>query len=192
MVLFVRTDLEVKTVPQLKNIAKTLQLKGVSKLKKAEMINAILNNAKNKTPVDVVVVSPMKAKANRATPKKTTSPKAKRAKKINVAKILGNVPKALPRPIVIENLGPVKKPKATPKRMKKLAQPIVIQTLGRSPSMSRVMSPPRTLAQPIVVTRLGSVRKSLPKKKSPAKKRTVRKSSPKKKTIRKKKSSTVY
>jgi hypothetical protein len=189
----------------LKNIAKTLQLKGVSKLKKAEMINAILNNAKNKTPVDVVVVSPKKAKAKRATPKKTKSPKAKRAtpkktkspkakraKKINVAKILGNVPKALPRPIVIENLGPVKKPKATPKRMKKLAQPIVIQTLGRSPSMSRVMSPPRTLAQPIVVTRLGSVRKSLPKKKSPAKKRTVRKSSPKKKTIRKKKSSTVY
>jgi len=142
MPVLTKEYLESKLVPDLKKIAKKIGIKNYSKLNKKDLIKIISNNEFNKS--QELEMSP-KAKSPKAKSPKAKSPKAK-SPKAKTDGILDKIkeffspskkvskPKKLKKPILIEELNPVAKPKKQVSKKvskpKKLKKPILIEELN--------------------------------------------------------------
>lgn len=123
MVKYAISELKEKPVADLRIIAKKVCGTGVSKMKKADLISHITNNAEiKKTPKK----SPSKSKSPRASPKKA-APKRRRVAKKSPSK------SASPR---------ASSPRASPKRKRVVRRPRKVPTI-QSSSSTLIMSPPK-------------------------------------------------
>jgi len=116
MPVLTKEYLESKLVPDLKKIAKKIGIKNYSKLNKKDLIKIISNNEFNKS--QELEMSP-KAKSPKAKSPKAKSPKAKtdgildKIKEFFSPSKKVSKPKKLKKPILIEELNPVERKRAS-------------------------------------------------------------------------------
>ena len=185
MPVLTKEYLQQKLVPDVRKIAKKLQIKNYSKLKKAELITAILKHPFNKSAtteivfekIDVVTKPSRKKKSSpkrNSTPKREKSPPKKKASPGFFEKVKNFFsPKASP-PKKADALKKIPVLKSTPKKKMptvKRRQAKVLTTdsmlgMQRKTSIEKIKSRPAKIDRQVVFEKIEKTNKKTPSKKA--------------------------